>query len=257
MSQRKHILTTLFFISVIFLFATYFISVNIENGYITINSSWISNNFLFACSSGIFASLLVVIAGDILELSEEQRTVESNIFFQLVNIYGQLHIAENNINKALYNKDIVASNMLNTLMETIGQASNSLRSIDYTPFFQGKNERKIKNLMADLTTVQLIDLGTLQSDCIYIAIAVNTDMVEESKKGNFSPKITSHSPNTNKTLSCLLKEIKHAITVINEDIELLDKACKGRFNWDIIRNKITTIKYPNTSLQGFWSKFNS
>lgn len=227
-----------------------------KTGYITINVPWISSNFLFACSSGIFTSLLVVLTGEILELAEEQKNTEHVIFNQLVYLYGQLHVAENNIRHALSNDELVAENMLDYLKETISSVSSSLRAIDYNPFFQGKNTRSIKGMMLEIVSTHLFEMGTLQSDCIYLPIAVNYDRLEERKMVNFSPKITSHSPNTNKTLVCLLEEIKQGISIINGDIETLDNACKGRFNWNVIRNNITTITYPDTSLEKFWSKFN-
>ena len=47
-------------LSTIFLIITYLITVNIESNFISLNTIWISNNFLLTVFCGVFASTLVV-----------------------------------------------------------------------------------------------------------------------------------------------------------------------------------------------------
>lgn len=48
-------------LSIIFLVITYLITVNIESRFISLNTIWISNNFLLTVFGGVFASTLVVL----------------------------------------------------------------------------------------------------------------------------------------------------------------------------------------------------
>ena len=48
------------FISFVFLILTYLTTVNIEGQFISVDSVWISNNFLVTLFGGVFASMLVV-----------------------------------------------------------------------------------------------------------------------------------------------------------------------------------------------------
>ena len=72
----------LFWLLAIVFVITYIISLNIENQIIVVNSRWISNNFLFAIFSGAFASLLIVLAYEILKYFQLKKEAENTIFSQ-------------------------------------------------------------------------------------------------------------------------------------------------------------------------------
>lgn len=96
----------------------------------------------------------------------------------------------------------------------------------------------------------------LANDCIYLEIAIGTDKIKEHEKGVSTPVITFSSPNTNRTLVTLLKEIRHIKSQININITELNAACDNRFNWSEVGSQISSMPTIDTSIEGFWAKWN-
>lgn len=135
MTQLKHTIIYLIILCILCLAISYTISINMEIGFCAINTRLISNNFLFTCFSGAFASILVVIATEVYRFIQMKKSIEQFFFSQLAFIYGQLQAANTNITNLLYNKELVSDNLLNYLSNTIKQITPSLRSLDIILFF--------------------------------------------------------------------------------------------------------------------------
>ena len=86
-----------------FLLLTYLISLNMEIGFINLGSDVISNSFLFAVFSGIFASIWVVLICDLHKYFDTKKRVENLLYMQFVFLYGQLLLIRNNIGRSLHN----------------------------------------------------------------------------------------------------------------------------------------------------------
>lgn len=134
MTQLKHTIIYLVILSILCLVISYAISVNMEIGFCVINSRFISNNFLFTCFSGAFASILVLIATEVYRFIQTKKSIEQFLFSQLAFIYGQLQAVNTNTKNLLNNKGLVADSLLSSLSNTIKQITPSLRSLDYNPF---------------------------------------------------------------------------------------------------------------------------
>ena len=67
--------------SIVLIVATYLITVNIENQLLSINSPWISNNFLLTIIGGAFASMLVVLACEIKKFCTMKASTEAFLFY--------------------------------------------------------------------------------------------------------------------------------------------------------------------------------
>lgn len=134
MTQIKQTIIFLAILGIVFMGIAYAISVNMEIGIWSINSNYISNNFLFTCFSGAFASILVLLATEIYRFRQNRNNFEQFLFSQLSYLYGQLQIAHNNIIKLLNKPEPIPNNLLNQLAYTINQITPSLRSLDYNKF---------------------------------------------------------------------------------------------------------------------------
>ena len=255
MTQLKHTIIYLIILSMLCLAISYVISVNMEIGFCVINSRFISNNFLFTCFSGAFASILVVIATEVYRFIQKKKSIEQFLFSQLVFIYGQLQIANTNITNLLNNKGLVPDNLLGSLSNTITQITPSLRSMDYNPFFSSNRSRAIKRIITRLFSTEIIQLDSLTSDCIYLPMAIHTDKLDASSKGEFKTVITSTSPNTQKTLDILNKEIIRLISQILIDLTELNTASDNYFHWNDVEEKLSDVPMPDTSLSAFFSKY--
>ena len=67
-------------LSFIFLVITYLITINIDGGFVKLNTIWISNNFLLTGFGGMFASTLVVLLCEINKYLIDKKNTENQLF---------------------------------------------------------------------------------------------------------------------------------------------------------------------------------
>lgn len=255
MTQLKHTLFFLIILCLIFLGLSYAISINMEIGFCDVNSAFISNNFLFTCFSGVFASLLVLIVTEAYRFFQTKKAVEQFMFGQLAFIYGQLQIANTNIYNLLSGDKLVTENLLEYLSTSIKQITTSLRSLDYNPIIPNNQARIIKNIVIRLFSTEIPHLDSFVGNCIYLPIAINTDKMEALQNGKSNHVVMSSSPNTNKTLKLLNDEISRLKAQILIDLTELNAVCDNRFHWNDIEHQISHVSTPDSSLTGFWARY--
>lgn len=86
-------------------------------------------------------------------------------------------------------------------------------------------------------------------------MAINTDKSDALRKGESNAVITSASPNTQKALNVLNKEIIRLISQILIDLTELNTACDNSFHWNDIEKKLSDVPKPDSSLSAFFSKY--
>lgn len=254
MTQIKQTIIFLAILGFVFIGIAYAISVNMEIGIWSINSNYISNNFLFTCFSGAFASILVLLATEIYRFRQNQKDFEQILFSQLAYLYGQLQIAHNNITKLLNKPEPIPNNLLNQLAYTINQITPSLRSLDYNKFISTNKTRIIDGIVSRLVSSEIAQMNELSHECIYLPMAITTDKMDILKHGNSNPSITALSPNTQKVLQVLLHEISIMKSRISFDITELNAVCDNRFHWNNLENTILNIPDTESSLEAFYLK---
>lgn len=257
MTQLKHTIIYLVILSILCLVISYAISVNMEIGFCVINSRFISNNFLFTCFSGAFASILVLIATEVYRFIQMKKSIEQFLFSQLAFIYGQLQASNTNTTNLINNNGLVVDSLLSSFSNTIKQITPSLRLLDYNPFFSSNRSRAIKRIITRLFSTEINQLDSLSSDCIYLPMAICTDKLYALSRGESDAVITSTSPNTQKTLNVLNKEIIRLTAQILIDLTELNTACDNSFHWNDIEKKLSDVPMPDTSLSAFFSKYES
>lgn len=256
MTLLKHTILYLIVLCLLFLVMSYIVSVNKELVFYSSNSAWISNDFLLSCFTGIFASFMVLIATEVYKFFQTKRSMEQWLFMQMVTIYSQLHIAEKNIQNLLSFVESVPTNLLHYLSNTIKQRTPAIRELDYNPLINNKKTKKIIGIIKRLLSSQLNNWDSLANECIYLEIAICTDKIDEHEKGVSSPVITFTSPNTNKTIIALLKEIQYIKTQVATNITELNTACNNRFHWSELEAQISSMPTIDTSLESFWARWN-
>lgn len=76
-----------FKLSLLFGVITYLVTVNIETNFLSLNTIWISNNFVLTVCGGIVASFLVVLLSEIQKYFSAKISSESYLFtMQLIYI---------------------------------------------------------------------------------------------------------------------------------------------------------------------------
>lgn len=257
MTQLKHTILYLVTFCILFLVMSYIVSVNKELVFYSSNSAWISNDFLLSCFTGIFASFMVLIVTEVYKFFQTKRSMEQWLFMQMVTIYIQLHIAEKNIQNLSSSVKCVPTNLLHYLSNTINQLTPAIRVFDYNPLINNKKTKKIIGIIKRLLSYQLNNWDSLANECIYLEIAICTDKIDELEKGVDSSVITFASPNTNKTIIALLKEIQYIKSQVATNITELNTACNNRFHWSEVGSQISSMPTIDTSLEGFWARWNT
>lgn len=227
-----------------------------EIGFLSINSNFISNNFLFTCFTGAFASIVVLLVTEIYRFAQTKKNFEQFLFSQLAYLYGQLQIACTHTYKLLNKSDLVPNNLLDQLSNTITQITPTIRSLDFNTFISTNKSRIINGILNRLFSTEISQMDELSRICIYLPMAICTDKRDLLNKGTFNPVITSTSPNTLKALKVLYKEISQLKTAISIDITELNAVCDNRFHWNAIEKGISNMPESDSSLEAFFSKHN-
>lgn len=255
MTQLKHTIYYLAGLCIAILIISYLISINSEIHIWVLNSPWISNEFLFSCCIGIFASIAVLISTELYKSFQLQKSVEQFLFTQLAYLYGQLQITSVNISNLLSGNQIIADNLLNSLSYTISHLTPMLRSIDYNPLCHTKQVKIVSEIVERIRSSQLLEFDNLAVDCNYLGIAINTDKINSINNADLNHNITAKSPNTHKTLLALNKEIQQIKSKILIDITELNTVCDNRFHWNEVEQQISNTPIPDTTLTNFWNKY--
>lgn len=255
MTQLKHTIYYLAGLCLAILIISYLVSINNEIHFWVLNSPWISNEFLFSCCIGIFASIAVLISTELYKSFQIQKSVEQFLFTQLAYLYGQLQIANANISNLLSGNQIIADNLLNSLSYTLSHITPMLRSVDYNPLCCTKQVKIVSEIVERIRSAQLQEIDNLAADCNYLGVAINTDKINSINNADLSHNITAKFQNTYKTLLALNKEIQQIKSKILIDITELNTACDNRFHWNEVEQQISNVPTIDTSLTNFWTKY--
>lgn len=240
----------LLLLSVASLLLTYGISLNEENRWIVLNTSWLSNSFAFAISGGSFASLVVVLACEFQKYQSIKRQTEDYLFGQLFSLYAQVTIIHYNTKRQLY--DILLPVPSNLVDESANRGKTcliSLTSIEYFTFCKHNSieEQLIQYRGKSGTCIQLF----LQ-DSVFLKMAINEDKIAMLKLGR-DELITSQNPKTHKTLKKLFDDSVVVLSYIEKSLDLIDKECKKRYHWSELKRSVISGEenFVSASLNDF------
>lgn len=213
---------------------TYMISLNIEIGFINIGSEAISNSFLFAVLSGIFASTLVVLICDLHKYFDTKNRVENLLYMQFAFLYGQLLLIRNNIGRSLHNPtEPLVNKLLQFSTSNAATSLNNIKGIEYCTFGgESSIERNLQLFIND----GAVKLESFLINCGILDIAIHEDTIKYMQYGNPNPVITSASEKSHKVLVILEKQVEGYINEVDAILIDINEKCKNRFNWIQRRN---------------------
>lgn len=229
MKSQVKIIRFVAIMSIVLAAITYLITVNIEVGFIKLNTPWLSNNFLLTVCGGAFASMLVVLLCEIQKYFEIKKETENRIFKYAFHAYVQLVTLDKLIKGCLANPNRIMTNgILSVWTNSIQNAVDELMVTDYDTLL-GKN--KLEKEFSGFQTNALVDIQYYTIYEKYLDIAIFQDQISYIDKHGEKGKITSSSTNTNFVLRKL--EFMFAKGLLNTWIFLkdMDELCDGRFGF--------------------------
>ena len=234
----KSSINTIKFLSVLFvvlLLVTYGISLNDENKWIVLDTSWFSNSFAFAIAGGSFASSLIVLACELQKYQFIKRQTEDYLFGQLFCLYTQVTIIHYNTKRQLNDMSSpVPSNLIDDIANRGRLCLNTISSIEYFTFCKNRliEKQLIQYRGNSGTIIQLF----LQYS-VFLKMAINEDKIALLKQGR-DELITSNMLKTRHTLKKIFDDSSPVLSFIEKSLDILDKECKKRYHWNDLKRKV-------------------
>ena len=239
MSSSVRTIRLTILLSILFVSLTYLITVNMEIGFVSINSGWISNNFFLTVFGGAFGSTVVVLICELHRYWILKKETELKIYGILYSILAEIIVSNNSLRTYLQNTDFpVHEKTLDTNRERALAAISTLETIDYRPFFK---DNKFWSTLSGFSQESFQRIKQFISDEQFLNIAVLKDQLE-MLKNSVSGDVTAKCTNTGKTLGILLKNGERCAADLKALFDRLDSIRNGRFKWSESKQKIESFQ---------------
>ena len=231
------------FLIVAFILA-YSVSLNIENHFIHVNSKWISNDFLFAILGGAFASLLIVLALEVLKYFQLRKETEDKLFLCFMNLYDSVLQTRTICKRAINGSYSITGSMLRQTTDNAILNLNAISYLDYTSFFKKKN--RISRFLVCFKQEKYVSIKNTLLDFLFFHLAVQEDQIDLLRQGK-TDNVTCNSTNTNKALKKILCQSADLLTLIDQLLSNIDDELGNRYNWKSIKQTMNTCQDNYTS----------
>ena len=229
MKTQVKIIRFVAIMSIVLAVITYLITVNIEVGFIRLNTQWLSNNFLLTVCGGAFASMLVVLLCEIQKYFEIKKSTEAIIFKHLRHVCIQLVSLDKLIKECLENPTrVVPNGILSFSTEAIRSAIGELRVVEYDTFFK---KSKLKEAFSTFQKNALVDIQYYTMYEKYLSIAMSEDQIAYINEHGEKGTITSSSTKTNYVLKKLDTMVNKGILNTWNFMHTMDELCDKRFGF--------------------------
>lgn len=226
-------------LSILFVLLTYLITVNMEIGFVSINSGWISNNFFLTVFGGAFGSTVVVLICELHRYWILKNEAEIKIYSILYSILAEIIVSNNSARTYLQNTDLpIHEKTLDANRERALAAISTLETIDYRPLFK---ENDFLATLSGFSQESYQRIKQFVSDEQFLNNAVLEDQLEMLKNG-VSGDVTAKCTNTAKTLEILLKNGERCAEDLKALFDRLDSIRNGRFKWSESKQKIESFQ---------------
>lgn len=234
-------------LSIVFLVITYLITVNMESGFIKLNTIWVSNTLLLTIFGGVFASALVVLFCEVSKYMINKKDTETQLFIQGVYLYQALFQMKHNIldYQSHPNKQI-PPNLLEYTANMIKPQVFFIHGADYVTF-KKNNEITIKHkLFKKNSNTQYYKI---ESGCNALRCAILEERIANHENDKLNPDyITSSNPRVSIVLENQIKDIEPLIKDISMFLKAIDDNCRGRYNWNSFKTSIQKNYVPLTCI---------
>ena len=247
MSTNLKVIKFTTIISCCFLVSTFVICLNISYGWFDIK--WLSNNFLLAIFSGVFASTLVVLICEIQKYFLNKRQAENMLYSCCTEMIARFLSSKTMLIELVNDKSRLATEkLLESLCQHISYQMNVYFSVDYTTFCKKQTLFVAKNNFNKflIETVQ----KTLR-DCTYYDIAFNNVEVKNLQNGISKYQITSNDKELYDVINALIKDINSCINSIVSFTEKIDYSGRFEFKKRFQDTKETQSNYRQESIKDF------
>lgn len=233
MSTSKNTTKWLLWILVGVLILTYLISINMENNFVSANSRWLSNNFLFAVASGAFASLVIVLTCELIRYRQLKTMAENTLFAYFANLYGQFLIIRSNCLRAIQSHDVVADNLIQSYSDYAIMLTDQINAIDYEPF----RNNKVKDIFTQFKVEKYLATKNILTNFLFFRVAFHEDKKNMIIQGKYNA-VTSDCPNVNNVLNKIIGQTTTILTYLDQIIAQIDNEFGNRYHWQDVKKTL-------------------
>ena len=238
MSTSVNTIKRLLWVLIGVLIITYFISLNMENHFITLNAKWISNDFLFAIAGGAFASLLVVLVCELIRYRQIKLATENTLLVYLGSLYGQFLIIRSNCKRVLNNASIVPDNLIQSTCDNATIVTDSINGIDYNLIYKTNKARELLN---EFKVNKYLAIKNVLIDFAYLKMAIWEDGKVLISRGKQN-LVTSDCSNTNKVLNKVVSQSTTILTYLDQIITQIDNELGNKYQWQNKKQALNTYQ---------------
>ena len=235
MSTCVNTIKWLFWMLVVTFALTYVISINVENHFISINSKWISNDFLFAIAGGAFASLLIVLICEIVKYRQQKFITETALFTNLGTLYGQILIIKNNCKRVFNSQEIVSEGLIQS--HYAATLVDNINGIDYAPLYNNKT----REILNQFKLEKHFALKSAIDSFIFFRIAIGEDKISSIKQGK-GENVGADAPNVNKVLNKIISQTSTILIYLDQIISQIDDEFGNRYNWQQLKKSMSNYQ---------------
>ena len=243
--------------SLLFLILTYIFSVYSKVDVVIVSEVWLPKDFFMAVSSGIFASLLVVVFCEIRRYFSLKSEIEKKLFCHNTTLFTALKVLKITIEDYIKHKEwVVPENILDKNIEIIQGEMSYLQTVGYITFTKSK-----KSLLTEYELFQkrlldeqsIIQAGTKLKLCMQEIRIDYLKIQEEYLKEKFDkeffdiqkPVYTSENPKISNILENISINIDSVICAVDGFNISLDAYRKNRFNWSSLKKNLVNSRFED------------
>lgn len=233
--------------SIILMVLTYLVTVNSENHFLSINSRWISNNFLLTVVGGAFASMLVVLACETQKFYAMKASAETFLFYHGTQLYMHLFkMVKNAQDYRMHPEKEIVGNLFDDPLCQAQNEINALFSVDYASF-SSKNTILDGHLTIRSKLWKVWSNVTSGKNALQIAILeTKITLLEQNQKR----PITSGDGKVSAVLTTHEKHVADVMDAVNTFLELFEEEDKKKYQWSETK---ASMEQSYVSLFDAWS----
>ncbi len=219
--------------SAIFAVFTYLITLNMEIGFLNLDTPWLSNNFALTICGGVFVSLLVMLICEVQKYLLDKKNAEDFLYFHTAYIFAQLHVIKTHLLTCIEDSSRPVPKEL--LTYTVGIIKNEIALVSNVDYITLTSCQLVKSYQ-DFCINVLKRIEYYLNTTNYLSIAVLQDQICNLQIFGVERTITAQSPNTGKVLHLLCKDIDPLSNEVDTFLLVLDFECKNRYEWRFRRD---------------------
>lgn len=214
----------------VFFILTYIVTLNMEIGFFQPNWNWMSNNFALTICGGAFASFFVLILCEVQKYINNKTTYENFLFYQAMYLYVELFLLDKNIQEYISNnEEPISENMMENRIQRARSCVSAIQGVEYVTI---RKQDILSVVFQNFCTVQLPKVNSLFETSNYIKISIIKTKIINTENGQTHKAVTSSDALVEKTLTGIHKALYPLLNDISKHLQLVDKHCNKRFDWD-------------------------